>query len=148
MENYNFAGSAEAVNRGEQFTTYMESRGFEFVADEAPAVEGSKLGPAPGDYLCMALASCKAMTLRMYVKRKEWKVDTIRVKVNLVKGEGTPSGLNTFQAKIDVTGSLDEEQLRRMQYIARACPISRLLMKHNEVLTKISLKASPTSTLP
>ena len=39
-----FVRSAEASNSGEQFTTYMQSNGFESVADEALAVGGSNLG--------------------------------------------------------------------------------------------------------
>jgi putative redox protein len=73
----------------------------------------------------------------MYVKRKQWKVESINVKVKLVKGHQSPSGLNTFYSEINVTGSFDEEQEKRMLYIAKACPISRLLQKQNEVATTL-----------
>ena len=135
MNNIKFIGTAEAKNNGEQFTTNIQTNGFDFVADEPEVVGGKNLGPAPGDYLCMALASCKAMTLRMYVQRKQWKVDTIKVKVNLKKGEQLPSGINTFYSDITVTGDFDEEQQQRMLHIAKACPVSRLLHKQNVVIT-------------
>ena len=105
------------------------------MADESEVVGGKNLGPAPGDYLCMALASCKAMTLRMYAQRKKWNVDIINVKVNLKKGDQLLSGINTFYSDITVTGNFDEEQQQRMLHIAKACPISRLLRKQNEVIT-------------
>ncbi|MDQ6901461.1 MAG: OsmC family protein [Bacteroidota bacterium] len=40
---------------------------------------GEYLGPAPGDYLCATLASCKAITLRMYPDHKKWNVEKIKV---------------------------------------------------------------------
>jgi putative redox protein len=145
MQSKQFIGTAEASNSGAEFTTCIKSQGFEFLADEAFDVGGNNLGPAPGDYLCMALASCKAMTLRMYVQRKQWKVDVIHVKVSLVKGNQMASGLNTFHAEINVTGTVNEEQMHRMQYIAKACPIGRLLLKQNEVLTTLTLNKSPAN---
>ena len=141
MENNSFVGTATAMNSGTEFTTFINSGQFDFVADEPLSVGGDNLGPAPGDYLCMALASCKAMTLRMYVRRKQWQVDSINVEVNLVKGDQAESGLNTFRTDILVSGNLTEEQLKRMQYIAKVCPISRLLVKQSEVVVTISAKS-------
>jgi putative redox protein len=138
MENKHSVGSASASNTGTEFTTFISSGEFDFVADEPLSVGGNNLGPAPGDYLCMALASCKAMTLRMYVRRKQWNVDSINIEVNLVKGEHAKSGTNTFHTKIQVSGILNEEQLNRMQYIAKACPISRLLVKQSEVVVTVT----------
>ena len=146
MNNIKFIGTAEAENNGAQFTTKMQTNGFDFVADEPKVLGGKNLGPAPGDYLCMALASCKAMTLRMYVQRKQWKVDTIKVKVNLKKGGQLPSGINTFYSDITVTGDFDEDQQQRMLHIAKACPVSRLLRKQNEVIT--NLKTDDISAFP
>ena len=124
----------------------MKTNSFEFVADEPEVIGGKNLGPSPGDYLCMALASCKAMTLRMYVQRKQWKVDTIKVKVNLKKGKQLPSGINTFYSDITLTGDFDEDQQQRMLHIAKACPVSRLLRKQNEVIT--NLKTDDISAFP
>ena len=130
-----FSGVAEAQNKGELFTTFMETNGHQLVADELEEFGGKNLGPSPGDYLCMSLASCKAITLRMYIQRKQWKVDTIRVKVNLVKGNQLATSVNTFHCEITVTGSINADQQKRMEEIAKVCPISRLLGKQNEVIT-------------
>lgn len=135
--NKKFAGAAEAKNKEGQYTTSMQTNGFEFVADEPEVVGGKNLGPAPGDYLCMALASCKAITLRMYIQRKQWKADTIHVKVNLVKGSQLATGVNTFYCEIIVSGDINADQQKRLEEIAKVCPISRLLGKQNEVITVI-----------
>jgi putative redox protein len=130
-------GITEATNTGDLYTTLMQSNGFECVADEPAALGGKNLGPTPGDYLCMALASCKAITLRMYIQRKQWQVDAINVKVNMVKGDQNPTGVNTFHSEIAITGNLDEAQQQRIIHIAKACPISKLLQKQNEVVTTV-----------
>jgi putative redox protein len=137
MENAQLISTAEAENTGAFYATNMKTNGFEFVADEPEAVGGKNLGPAPADYLCMALASCKAITLRMYVQRKAWNVDVIHVKVRLVKASAAVGGMNTFYSEIFVNGTLDDEQQKRIIHIAKACPISRLLGKQNEIISTV-----------
>ena len=130
----------EAENTGVQFTTSLKSNQFEYLADEPVSMGGKNLGPSPGDYLCMALASCEAMTLRMYIQRKQWDVETINVKVSLSKRDQSPSGVNTFYSEISVKGNIDDEQLQRMLHIAKACPFSRLLQKQNKIETTLFAK--------
>ena len=83
MNNGKIIASGEAENNGEQYTTPVRSGEHSWVADEAVGAGGKNAGPAPGDYLCMALASCKVITLRMYVQRKQWNIDAINLEVNL-----------------------------------------------------------------
>ena len=135
MEQAKVIASVEAQNSGDTYTTQVTMGKHRLVADEPIAVGGQELGPTPGDYLCMSLASCKAITLRMYAQRKNWEVGEIRVKASLVKGEGEASGLNTFYCSVHFTGSLSEEQLKRLLEIAKKCPIDRLLIKPSEVVT-------------
>lgn len=121
----------------------MQTNGHHLVADELEEFGGKNLGPSPGDYLCMSLASCKAITLRMYIQRKQWKVDAIHLKVNLVKVSQLASGMNTFYCEIIVSGDINADQQKRLGEIAKVCPISRLLSKENEVLINIYKKDIP-----
>ncbi|HEY0611764.1 MAG TPA: OsmC family protein, partial [Chitinophaga sp.] len=127
--------TAEAENRGELYTTYIKVHQHEQLADELPEVGGMDAGPAPGDYLCSALASCKTITLRMYARRKGWNVDVIKVKVDLVKGDQMASGNNTFFCEVTVTGDLDAEQRGRLLEISKSCPVHRLLSKPSDIVT-------------
>ena len=137
MDKTKIIASAEAVNKGEVLTTKLFAEQFEHVADEPGVYGGSNEGAAPAQYLCMALASCKAITLRMYAKRKKWLVDEIQVKVNMVKGDQMVSGLNTFFCSIKLVGELSKEQEKRLMEISKVCPVDRLLSKPNEVVTII-----------
>jgi putative redox protein len=137
MDKTKIIASAEAVNKGEVLTTKLFAGEFDHVADEPEVYGGSNEGAAPAQYLCMALASCKAITLRMYAKRKKWLLDEIQVTVNMVKGDQMPSGLNSFFCSIKLIGKLSEEQEKRLMEISKVCPIERLLSKSNEVVTII-----------
>lgn len=127
--------TAEVENNGDQYTSAVKVHQHLAVTDEPVESGGKDAGPAPGDFLCISLASCTAITLRMYADRKQWKVDRIWVKVNLVRGSDLPSGHNTFFCEVKLTGSLTEEQHKRMMEIAKKCPVHRLLTKPSEVVT-------------
>ena len=135
MDKSRIIASAEAVNSGDVFTTKIFAGEFQHVADEPEIYGGLNKGAAPAQYICMALASCKAITLRMYAKRKKWVLKEIHVKVNMVKGDQTASGVNTFFSSIKVVGELTKEQEKRLMEISKICPVDRLLRKPNEIVT-------------
>lgn len=137
MADTTIIASAEAANSGAALTTRVTAGAHVLVADEPAALGGNGEGPAPGDYLCMALASCKAITLRMYAQRKKWAVGAITVQVNLVKGDPAVAGSNTFYCTLHFSGSLDAHQVKRLLEIAKVCPIDRLLRKPSEIVTTI-----------
>ena len=127
---------AIASNDGEIYKTALQAGAFNLTADEPLASGGKELGPTPGDYLCMALASCKVITLRMYAGRKNWKVDHIEVKVVHVRGDDDPME-NVFLCELTLTGELNPEQRQRMLEISKKCPVDRLLGKASSVVTSL-----------
>ncbi len=137
MPEVKIIATAEAENRGEVYKTDMNVHQHTVIADEPPQYGGKDTGPSPTDYLCMALASCKVITLRMYAQRKNWNVEQIKVKVDLIKGSSNPLSSHTFYSEISVAGSLTEEQKKRLLEISKACPIHKLLMKPSEMVTVI-----------
>jgi putative redox protein len=130
--------SVKAHNSAGVLKTDLQVENFSFVADEPLLYGGQELGPTPADYLCMALASCQAITLRMYAKRKGWELPSIDVKVDYVKASDMPTGKNTFNVEINLEGVLEPAQLKRIEEIARACPIHRLLSNPIDLITKLS----------
>src|SRR5687768_6385832 len=136
MKNDKQIAQAIASNDGAIYATTLQAGSFTLTADEPLDVGGKELGPTPGDYLCMALASCKVITLRMYAGRKNWKVDSIVVKVRHVKGEDDPSE-NVFLCELQLTGELTAEQRQRMLDISKKCPVDRLLGKASSIVTVV-----------
>lgn len=137
MTQTKIIAAAEVVNQPETYATTMTARGHTLLADEPKEVGGADKGAAPGEYLCMALASCKAITLRMYAERKQWCVGDINVTVKLVKGDQMASGQNTFYCEVKFSEPVTDEQERRLLEIARKCPVDRLLSKPSCVVTII-----------
>lgn len=130
--------SAQATNTGELYRTEMKINDHLVIADEPVKIGGKDEGPAPGDLLCMSLASCKAITLRMYVQRKGWKVDLIKITVKLVKGSEMETGNNTFYSELQLSGDLSEEQKMRLFEISKACPLHKLLIKPNDIISLLA----------
>ena len=137
MNEDKIVAEATASNDGGIYSTELLAGSFKLRADEPEGVGGKGLGPNPGEYLCMALASCKVITLRMYAGRKNWKVDTITVKVRHVKGDDDPNE-NVFLCELHLTGELTTEQQQRMLDIAKKCPVDRLLGKASSIVTVVS----------
>jgi len=129
--------TAEVTNNGNQYTSDVSINQHDLLVDEPMEKGGEDLGPAPGDYLCAALASCKAITLRMYAQRKGWKIDEIKVKVDLVKDSQSEPVLHTFICELSFIGNLDEEQIKRLEVIASSCPLHKLLSRANKIITTL-----------
>lgn len=129
--------TAEVTNKDENYTSTVRVNQHQLLVDEPLEKGGKDAGPGPGDYLCAALASCKAITLRMYAQRKKWDIGEIKVTANLVLGNETASGNNTFFCQLNITGDLDDEQQKRLLIIANSCPLHRLLSKPSDIVTTI-----------
>ena len=117
----------------DQYKTELIASGHHQLADEAEDKGGTNLGPAPGEFLMMSLASCTAITLRMYADRKKWPVDSIRVEVGSEKVNNT----TVFLRHVYLEGALDEEQRQRLLQIANACPVHKTLTNPIEIKTEL-----------
>ena len=106
----------------EGYTTVMSTRTHTLVADEPFEVGGTDVSANPYEYLMASLASCTAITLRMYAERKGWPMEGVDVTIDMSKGR-----LPTITRTLQVHGPLDDAQRARLAEIADACPISRLL---------------------
>jgi putative redox protein len=109
----------------EGFIHDVEVRDHAFVADEPESSGGSDEGPSPQELLAAALASCTAITVEMYAKRKGWDVDGLEVSCDYTPAErGAPV---RFQLVFRMPAHLSEEQVERLKVIAARCPVHRTL---------------------
>ena len=94
-------------------------------ADEPESSGGDDAGPNPQELLAAALASCTAITMEMYAKRKGWNVDGMEVDVDYTPAE---RGCATnFKLVMKMPAHLSEEQAERLRTIAAKCPVHRTL---------------------
>jgi putative redox protein len=100
-------------------------RGHELIADEPVEEGGEDAGPTPQELLAATLASCTAITIEMYVRRKGWEVGEIEVEAEYeTAGRGHPT---EYHLTLRLPNTLTEEQQARIRAIAAKCPVHRTL---------------------
>jgi putative redox protein len=116
------------------YTTTVQSGGHRLVADEPVSSGGADGGPSPMGMLLGALASCTAITLRMYAERKSWPLTGIQVETGYA-AEDSASGRVT--RVIHLGGDLDVDQRRRLAEIADRTPVTRIVRDGREISTTL-----------
>jgi putative redox protein len=126
------SANAIAVISRSHYTTTVTTPGHTFTADEPKGVGGADEGPAPGDLLRASLATCTAITLRMYADRKKYDVDQIEVHV---RTEKAPDNKTIFHREIIIRGALTEDERTRLLQIAEKCPTHKVLVNPIEIIS-------------
>ena len=103
----------------------VEMRDYTLVADEPKDEGGEDSGPSPQELLAASLASCTAITMEMYAKRKGWDMGDVAVHVEYEPAQrGSPT---RFRMTVDLPKELPEEQRERLMQIGAKCPVHRVL---------------------
>ncbi|WP_439521976.1 bifunctional alpha/beta hydrolase/OsmC family protein [Marivita sp.] len=112
-------------------------------ADEPLAYGGTNRGPSPYGLLAAGLGACTSMTLRMYARRKGWKLTHVSVDVSHDKvhaqDANTPTiaNIDLFRRRITVTGDLSVDQRQKLLEIADKCPVHKTLEASSQVETEL-----------
>lgn len=101
------------------------------LADEPLALGGQDSAATPADLLVGSLASCTVITLKMYISRKDWDIQEIRVDLNYDLDQ------RIIARKLTVVGAIDASIKKRLLTIANKCPIHKLLEPVIEIKTTI-----------
>jgi len=109
----------------ERFSHDVTIRHHRLTADEPTERGGLDDGPSPQELLAASLASCTAVTMEMYAKRKGWDVAGLEVDCRYTPAErGCPT---RFELVMRMPPTLTDEQVERLQVIAAKCPVHRTL---------------------
>lgn len=106
------------------------------VADEPIEIGGEDAGPSPLEFLAAGLASCTAITLRMYAQRKSWPLENAEIVVSLHQEDN----ITKFTQRIKLIGPLNSGERVRLLEIANRCPVHRILEGKIEITTSILSK--------
>jgi len=110
---------------GITFTHSVDIRNHKLTVDEPAERGGEDDGPSPQELLAASLASCTAITMEMYAKRKGWDIGNVEVAVEYSPAErGCPT---KFTLELRLPEGATEEQRERLKVIAAKCPVHRTL---------------------
>jgi putative redox protein len=107
------------------FTHRIDIRQHQVLADEPSDHGGDDEGPSSQELLAASLASCTAVTMEMYAKRKGWDIGPVEVTCEYTLAErGCPT---QFKLVLRLPSSCTDEQVERLRVIAAKCPVHRTL---------------------
>ena len=116
---------ATARREGDSLKHEIEIGDHTLLADEPEDVGGDDAGPSPQELLAASLASCTAVTIEMYARRKNWNIGEVQVDVDYEPAQrGSPT---KFKMHVKLPADLDPEQQQRIMQIAARCPVHRTL---------------------
>ena len=121
-------------SNGDRYGQDITIRSFQLIADEPESLGGDDKGPTPMEYIFAGLASCKAITIRMYAERKKWSLDKVDVQVHYKSIKDQPP---TVQAELTIEGDLDTTQKARLIEIGDRCPVHRFLSQQITIQSKL-----------
>ena len=125
------------------FTHRIDVRNHELAADEPVEQGGDDDGPSPQELLAASLASCTAVTVEMYAKRKGWDIGQLEVMCDYTPAErGCPT---KFKVELRIANGCTQDQIEKLRIIAAKCPVHRTL--EGEVMFEDAVKlVAPATT--
>ena len=125
------------------FRTDVTARTHSLIVDEPVAVGGTDLGPTPYECVLSALGACTAMTLRLYADRKKWPLESVAVHLRSGRSHEKDCedcatkkvGIGQIQRRLELEGTLTDEQRSRLLEIADRCPVKQTLERGIHVET-------------
>jgi putative redox protein len=123
------------------YTHTVDIRSHNVTVDEPDDRGGDDEGPSPQELLAASLASCTAITMEMYAKRKGWDIGGVQVAVEYSPAErGCPT---KFKLDLRLPAEMTVEQRERLQVIAAKCPVHRTLEGEVMFEDRITLADGP-----
>lgn len=105
------------------------------ISDEPLEMGGEDLGFSPTELLASSLAACTSATLRMYADKKGWDLKEVKLEIDLDWDD--KANKTVISRKIQLLGSLDENQRERLFKVANACPVHKMLTNPIEINTEV-----------
>lgn len=117
----------------DQYATTLHVAGRTLIADEPADNGGKDAGLAPYDFLLSALASCTAITLRMYADHKGWPLKAVDVALHFYR-DGEKEIIDRV---VTLDGDLTPEQRERLLQVTERTPVTKTLKQGLTIATTL-----------
>lgn len=115
------------------------------IAHDPEEPGGVSLGPSAKELLLAALASCAAITAKMYADRKGWALEGVEIDATSARHkthefpayQGEGDFVHEFRQRIVFKGALTDEQKIRLLEIAGKCPVHRALTEPSFMIEEL-----------
>ena len=111
----------------ENYLMKIKTTNHTVMVDEPESIGGSNQYPNPAQYLLSALASCTAITIKMYADNKKLNVGEINVDVKIKEVISSGKTIKKIVKAVQFENPLEDDQIERLLTIGSKCPISKLL---------------------
>jgi len=111
----------------ENYLMEIKTTNHTVMVDEPKSIGGSNQYPNPAQYLLSALASCTAITIKMYADNKKLNVGEINVDVKMKEVISSGKTIKKIVKAVQFENPLEDDQIERLLTIGSKCPISKLL---------------------
>jgi putative redox protein len=104
----------------------VQIRHHALLADVSAEEGGADAGPSPHDLYDAALASCKALTVMWYARKKGIPVDDIHT---VIERDGSEERAGTYRltTRLQISGKFTDAQLHELATVAQKCPVHKLM---------------------
>ena len=106
----------------------LRTRAHVFRADVGPDSGSADSAPSPHDYFDSALASCKALTVLWYAKRRGIPLERVATRVER-DDHAEREGQYRLRVHLDFQGALTDDQRAMLRRAADNCPIHKLMTR-------------------
>ena len=105
-------------------------------ADEPENAGGDGTAPDPYEMLLGALAACTCITVALYCRSKDWKLDNVSVEYFHDRvhaddcddcDDDLTGHLDRIRSRVFIDGDFDDEQRDRLREVAVRCPVHKTL---------------------
>lgn len=127
------------LHRAHGALTTLTNGRHSWTSDVGKLLGSHDAGPDAHELLDSALAACTALTLELYIRRKQMAVRSLRVEVEHeeIKGEDGRTRY-LLKRKLHVDGDISADERARLVEISDKCPIHRILLGEIEIATELA----------
>lgn len=129
----------------------LRARQFTWKGDEPLSAGGTDTGPTPYEILLGGLASCIAVTLRLYADHKGITLAGVDVKLEFDRvhaddcvdcDERADGWIERIQSNVTIRGSFNDAQRVRLEQVAQRCPVHKTLSNGVHIVDTVAFERS------